>query len=109
MIESKTIEFAGLIYQAVPNDTLNKWGASRYTRFKTQVWKHLEQSAEIESFVSNFFRFYPSDLSKIYLFLSENKNLQSDIYKHLSANLPLIIGRLQYENKINKKEDKKND
>jgi hypothetical protein len=96
-IEEKSIEFLRLVYKNIPVDTLNKWGASRYSRFKTQVWKHLEQSGNLDEFVSNFFRFIPSGINGIVLFLSDlSVDNKKNIYDYIVINLALLVGRVQF-------------
>ena len=102
-VEQKSIDFLKKVYKSIAPDILNKWGASRYSRFKTQVWKHLEQSATLDEFVGNFFRFISSSTISIVGFLDNcSVKEKKEIYDYIVTNLALLVGRVQYDIKQDK-------
>jgi hypothetical protein len=77
-------------------NTLQNWGIERFTRFKTKVWKHLEESSHLEGFLARYFEFYPNSPVEL-LDLIENldSRAKKELFMFLKQNLVILVGRVQ--------------
>ena len=107
-MEDRLVAFLDLVYKTTPSNVLNAWGVSRYNRFKTKCWKHLEETADLSQFVNRYFKNYDMSLSNIIEFLDSQQDL-SDMFKYLSEHLTILVGRLQFMNRQAKEETQKDD
>lgn len=102
-LEKIALEFLKTVYKHTPIAVLNQWGMKRYSRFKTRCWKYIESSNSLEGFVNEYFKFYPDNIQPVIIELNKITNKQ-EIFKYISINLVILIGRLQFELKALKEE-----
>jgi len=108
-IENAAVSFLYVIYKTTPIDVLNQWGIKRYIRFKTEVWKGIESSDSLQSFLGGYFRYYPVSTIKIVEYLDTiPSDKQDSVFKYLKQNLPILIGRMQVKAKAEKEETENN-
>ena len=92
-IETQSIQLLNLMYDATPTNILASWGISRYNRFKTKCWKHLEETASLAQFINTYFKYFDASLVNILTWLSENDS--HEIFTYLNENITILVGRLQ--------------
>jgi hypothetical protein len=109
IIERESIDFLMLIYAAMPQAQLQAWGMNRYKRFKTLAWKYIQTTTDAKHFVSKLFQYYPASvaISEVINFIDKCSN-QRALFEYIRENLAILVGRMQYNIKHDREENKKN-
>lgn len=102
-VEQKAIEFLNLVFNSIPYEQVNKWGAARYKRFRTIVWKYIQTTTDLNNFVSKFCQYYSAEnLLDITVFIDSCQE-KNKLFEYIRENLAIIVGRMQFKIKQDKK------
>ena len=98
-IEEQALQLLQAVYRHTGADTLDNWGSKRYSRFRTRVWRYLQQADGLLSFLDGYFEFLPGANMAAVLEIVDSLMDSEAVFDMLNERLTVLVGRLQQLNR----------